>query len=116
MKMPVGDVSTGRFLMRTHHRFSVCFPVSYRGRSFLGHGTVENISARGWKIKGVSPGEMGTQISLHIHCIGHEPPVHIRSARVQWVRARAFGVAIEEGDPFELMRLKECIGRLVRTL
>lgn len=116
MKTSLSSVSNGRFFIRTHRRFSVRFPVSYRSRSFLGQGIAENLSASGWKIKGVSPGKVGTQVSLDIQCIEHESPVRISSARVQWVKEREFGIAVEKGDPFELLRLKECIGRLVRTL
>ena len=80
------------FLIRPSRRFPVCCPVTYHRTDFEGHGTVWNVSLKGWRFSGNLPLRIGEVCSLTVN-LPDEPPIYMVAAIVRWVqRGEEYGV------------------------
>lgn len=72
------------FFVRPYRRFPVYCSLTYQCGSFEGHGTVWNLSRRGWRFSGNLPLRVGEVCSLTVTL----PPyqlVYVAAGIVRWV-------------------------------
>jgi len=73
------------FTTRPFRRFPVCCPVTYHTGLSEGHGTIWNLSVKGWRLSGNVPLRVGQTCPLIVHLPNQESLV-VAAAIVRWVR------------------------------
>ncbi len=91
------------FAVRCHRRFKVRYPVVYMGPSGRGEGTVMDLSASGWKVRGETSVLKGQTLALELY-LDHGR-TRIERARVIWTKGQDFGVRVEQADNDHLLQL-----------
>ena len=93
--------------VRRHTRYPVHWPVLYVGEDFLAEGTVENLTALGWRIAGPMPVQLGMRLRLQVWPPDKATPILIEEATVVWVRGQVFGVEVNQTGPADEVWLME---------
>jgi hypothetical protein len=80
------------FLIRPSRRFPVYCPVTYQCGLFEGHGTIWNLSLRGWRFSDNLPLRIGEICSLTV-TLPTQDTLYVMAASVHWVqRGEEYGV------------------------
>ena len=79
------------FSIRPNRRFPVCGPLTYQCGDFEGHGTVRNLSLKGWRVSGNLPLRIGEVCSLTVNLPTQET-LYVAAGVVRWVRGEEYGV------------------------
>jgi len=103
------------FAIRSFQRFPVHYPVTYEAGSFLGQGTVWNLSCAGWRLSGDLPLRPGETLSLTV-TLPNEQRIEIPEAVVRSSRGQEFAVENMAIEPHTRARLKHYVQRLVLKL
>ena len=93
--------------VRRHTRYPVHWPVLYVGEDFLAEGTVENLTAHGWRIAGPMPVQLGMRLRLQVWPPDKATPILIEEATVVWMRGQVFGVEVNQTGPADEVWLME---------
>lgn len=88
---PLAGASIMPFTLRHHSRFPIFSPVRYEVRLRDGSGTVTNLSARGWRIHGNVPMQLGDVCSMKVR-LDARNWVTISAGIVRWVREEDYGI------------------------
>lgn len=79
------------FALRLHYRFPVFSPVRYEHANRDGHGTVTNLSSRGWRIHGTLPLQPGDVCSMKVRLAARQW-IPVAAVKVRWVCDEECGV------------------------
>jgi len=79
------------FSIRPNRRVPVCCPLTYQCGDFEGHGTVWNLSLKGWRVSGNLPLRIGEVCSLTVNLPTQET-LYVAAGVVRWVRGEEYGV------------------------
>jgi PilZ domain-containing protein len=105
---------SGSFKNRRDRRFPVRMFVSYTVGTMQGQGELIDISARGWKIMGQAPVEVGTIVRLEVEGSQMLPPLTLDCAKVLWAKGRLFAINVEAAFPEARKELQNLVSRLAR--
>jgi len=92
-------------------RVDTRLPVVFAGESFVGEGTVLNLSVPGCAITSKKAVLSGSYLELKVLFPDQTPPLSVGLARVRWCQGRYFGVEFIRMPGNDQIRL----GRLIRT-
>src|SRR5689334_23390369 len=86
------------------------FPVIFAGDSFVGEGTVNNVSVPGCGILSNKSVEPGTYLEMKVLLPDNAPSLCVELARIRWRKGRRFGVEFIRMPGVDQVRL----GRLIK--
>lgn len=92
-------------------RIDTRLPVVFAGESFVGEGTVLNLSVPGCAITSKKAVRSGSYLELKVLLPNQTPPLSVGLARVRWCQGRHFGVEFIRMPGNDQVRL----GRLIRN-
>lgn len=92
-------------------RVDTRLPVLFAGESFVGEGTVLNLSVPGCAITSKKVVRSGSYLELKVLLPDQTPPLSVGLARVRWCQGRYFGVEFIRMPGHDQVRL----GRLIRN-
>jgi len=92
-------------------RVDTRLPVVFAGESFVGEGTVLNLSVPGCAINSKKVVRSGSYLELKVLLPGQAPPLSVGLARVRWCQGHYFGVEFIRMPGTDQIRL----GRLIRN-
>jgi hypothetical protein len=92
-------------------RVDTRLPVVFAGESFVGEGTVLNLSVPGCAIMSKRAVRSGSYLELKVLLPNQTPPLSVGLARVRWCQGRHFGVEFIRMPGNDQVRL----GRLIRN-
>lgn len=96
--------------MRYSERISTDFPVIFSGDSFVGEGTIHNVSVPGCEIVSNRAVEPGTYLEMKVLMPDNGPTLSIPLAKIRWRKGRRFGVEFIRMPGVDQVRL----GRLIK--
>jgi len=96
--------------LRYCERVQTEFPVIFAGDSYVGEGTVLNVSVPGCEISSRKPVEPGTYLEMKVLVPDNGPSLCVGLARVRWCSGARFGVEFIRIPGEDQVRL----GRLVK--
>ena len=96
--------------IRYSERLVTKFPVIFAGDSFVGEGTVNNVSVPGCGIVSNKAVEPGTYLEMKVLLPDNAPSLCVELARIRWRKGRRFGVEFIRMPGVDQVRL----GRLVK--
>jgi hypothetical protein len=100
----------GLMNIRYSERVDTAFPVIFSGDSFVGEGTVSNVSVPGCEIVSNRIMELGTYLEMKVLMPGQGPSLCVELARIRWRKGRRFGVEFIRMPGADQVRL----GRLIK--
>lgn len=103
------------FADRLHYRFPVFNPVRYENANRDGHGTVTNLSARGWRVHGNLPLQIGDLCTMKVRLAAGQW-VAVVAGKVRWVRGEEYGIETLVMDDESQNRLNNYIRERIKTL
>jgi hypothetical protein len=96
--------------IRYSERVRTTFPVIFAGDSFVGEGTVQNVSVPGCAIISNRAVEPGTYLEMKVLMPDSGPSLCVELAKIRWKKGRRFGVEFIRMPGADQVRL----GRLIR--
>ena len=93
-------------------RFRVQFRTTFSGSTALEANWVVDLSLGGCRVESTTSVSPSLSVELRIHVPGHDWPLMINGATVQWVRGRTFGLGCLQLRETEQDRLRQVIARL----
>lgn len=96
--------------MRYSERVAAEFPVIFAGNSFVGEGTVNNVSVPGCEIISNKTVEPGTYLEMKVLMPDDAPSLCVELAKIRWRQGRRFGVEFIRMPGVDQVRL----GRLIK--
>jgi hypothetical protein len=96
--------------IRYSERIITDFPVIFAGDSFVGEGTVRNVSVPGCAIVSNRVAEPGTYLEMKVLMPDSGPSLCVELAKIRWRKGRRFGVEFIRMPGIDQVRL----GRLIR--
>ncbi len=96
--------------IRYSERVITDFPVIFSGDSFVGEGTVRNVSVPGCAIVSNRAVEPGTYLEMKVLMPDSGPSLSVELAKIRWRRGRRFGVEFIRMPGADQVRL----GRLIK--
>ena len=96
--------------MRYSERISTEFPVIFSGDSFVGEGTIHNVSVPGCEIVSNRLVEPGTYLELKVLMPDDGPSLSSPLAKIRWRKGPRFGVEFIKMPGVDQVRL----GRLIK--
>lgn len=96
--------------IRYSERVVTEFPVIFAGDSFVGEGTVHNVSVPGCAIVSNRRVEAGTYLEMKVLMPDNGPSLCVELAKIRWRKGRRFGVEFIRMPGVDQVRL----GRLIR--
>lgn len=96
--------------IRYSERVATEFPVIFAGDSFVGEGTVHNVSVPGCAIVSNRAVEPGTYLEMKVLMPDSGPSLCVELAKIRWRKGRCFGVEFIRMPGADQVRL----GRLIR--
>jgi len=96
--------------IRYSERVITQFPVIFAGDSFVGEGTVSNVSVPGCGIVSNKAVEPGTYLEMKVLLPDNAPSLCVQLAKIRWRKGRRFGVEFIKMAGVDQVRL----GRLVK--
>jgi len=96
--------------LRSCKRVTVDYPVIFAGESYVGEGTVTNVSVPGCAVRSQKPVELGAYLEMKLLVPEGAPPVSVGLAKVRWRNGQRFGVEFIRVPGEDQVRL----GRLVK--
>lgn len=99
-----------RMKIRYSERVLTEFPVIFAGDSFVGEGTVNNVSVPGCGIISNKSVELGTYLEMKVLMPDDAPSLCVELAKIRWRKGRRFGVEFIRMPGVDQVRL----GRLVK--
>ena len=96
--------------IRYSERILSQFPVVFAGESFVGEGTVSNVSVPGCEIVSNKMVEPGTYIEMKVLMPDRAPSLCVQLAKIRWRKGRHFGVEFIRMPGVDQVRL----GRLIK--
>jgi hypothetical protein len=97
--------------LRYSERVITEFPVIFAGDSFVGEGTVRNVSVPGCAIVSNRLVEPGSYLEMKVLMPDSTPSLSVELARIRWRKGRRFGVEFIRMPGKDQVRL----GRLVKS-
>ena len=96
--------------MRHSERVFTEFPVIFAGDSFVGEGTIHNVSVPGCEILSNRDVELGTYLEMKVLIPDNGPSLSVDLAKIRWRKGRRFGVEFIRMPGVDQVRL----GRLIK--
>ena len=96
--------------MRYSERVLTAFPVIFAGDSFVGEGTIHNVSVPGCEIVSNRMVEPGTYLEMKVLLQDEGPSLCVELAKIRWRNGRRFGVEFIRMPGVDQVRL----GRLIK--
>jgi PilZ domain len=96
--------------IRYCERISTEFPVIFASESWVGEGTVLNVSVPGCEIRSKKPVEAGAYLEMKVLLPDHGAALCVGLAKVRWSNGHRFGVEFIRMPGEDQVRL----GRLVK--
>lgn len=96
--------------MRYCERIETKYPVIFAGESYVGEGTVMNVSVPGCEIWSKKPVEPGAYLEMKVLVPDNEASLWVGLAKVRWCNGDRFGVEFIRMPGEDQVRL----GRLVK--
>ena len=96
--------------MRHSERVFTEFPVIFAGDSFVGEGTIHNVSVPGCEILSNRDVELGTYLEMKVLAPDSNISLSVELAKVRWCNGHQFGVEFIRMPGEDQVRL----GRLVK--
>lgn len=96
--------------LRYCERISTKLPVIFAGDSYVGEGTIINVSVPGCEISSKKPVKPGTYLEMKVIFPDLEASLSVQLARIRWCNGRRFGVEFIRMPGQDQVRL----GRLVK--
>ena len=96
--------------MRYSERVLTEFPVIFAGDSFVGEGTIQNVSVPGCEIVSNRMVEPGTYLEMKVLLPDDGPSLCVELAKIRWRNGRRFGVEFIRMPGVDQVRL----GRLIK--
>ena len=96
--------------IRYSERVATEFPVIFAGDSFVGEGTVNNVSVPGCGIISNKAVEPGTYLEMKVLMPDAAPSLCVELAKIRWRKGRRFGVEFIRMPGVDQVRL----GRLIK--
>lgn len=96
--------------IRYSERVIADFPVIFASDSFVGEGTVHNVSVPGCAIMSTRRVEPGTYLEMKVLMPDSGPSLCVELAKIRWRKGRRFGVEFIRMPGVDQVRL----GRLIR--
>jgi PilZ domain len=96
--------------IRYSERIPTKFPVIFAGDSFVGEGTVNNVSVPGCSIVSDRAVEQGTYLEMKVLLPDNAPSLCVELAKIRWRTGRRFGVEFIRMPGMDQVRL----GRLIK--
>ena len=96
--------------IRYSERVLTEFPVIFAGESFVGEGTVSNVSVPGCEIVSNKMVEPGTYLEMNVLLPDNGPSLRVELAKIRWCNGRTFGVEFIRMPGVDQVRL----GRLIK--
>lgn len=96
--------------IRYSERVITEFPVIFAGDSFVGEGTIQNVSVPGCEIVSNRIVEPGTYLEMKVLLPDDGPSLCVELAKIRWRRGRRFGVEFIRMPGVDQVRL----GRLIK--
>jgi hypothetical protein len=100
----------GVMKIRYNERVLAEFPVIFAGDSFVGEGTVHNVSVPGCAIISNKAVEPGTYLEMKVLLPDDAPSLRVEVAKIRWCDGRRFGVEFIKMPGTDQVRL----GRLIK--
>jgi PilZ domain len=97
--------------LRYCERIQTEFPVIFAGDSYVGEGTVLNVSVPGCEISSRRPAPLGAYLEMKVLVPGNGTPLSVGLAKVRWCRNHRFGVEFIRMPGDDQVRL----GRMVKS-
>ena len=94
--------------LRCGDRVHTNFPVIFAGETYVGEGTVLNVSTPGCAIHSRKPVQPGSYLEMRMLVPDAASPLQVGLAKVRWCKGRRFGVEFIQmpgGDQARLSRL-----------
>lgn len=99
---------------RSMPRFRVQFRTTFSSSTVLEQNWVVDLSLGGCRVESTTSVSPSLSVELQIHVPGHDSPLMIDGATVQWVREGTFGVGCLQLRETEQDRLRQVITRMAR--
>ena len=96
--------------IRYSERVLTEFPVIFSGDSFVGEGTVSNVSVPGCEIVSNKVVEAGAYLEMKVLMPDNAPSLCVELAKIRWRQGRRFGVEFIRMPGVDQVRL----GRLIK--
>ena len=96
--------------MRYNERVLTEFPVIFAGDSFVGEGTIQNVSVPGCEIVSNRMVEPGTYLEMKVLLPDDGPSLCVELGKIRWRKGRRFGVEFIRMPGVDQVRL----GRLIK--
>jgi len=96
--------------LRYSERVLTEFPVIFAGDSFVGEGTVHNVSVPGCAVVSSRRVELGAYLEMKVLMPDNGPSLCVELAKIRWRKGRRFGVEFIRMPGVDQVRL----GRLVK--
>jgi hypothetical protein len=96
--------------IRYSERVLTGFPVIFAGDSFVGEGTVDNVSVPGCSIVSNKIVKPGTYLEMKVLMPDNSPSLCVELAKIRWRNGRRFGVEFIKMPGVDQVRL----GRLIK--
>lgn len=97
--------------IRYSERIHTDFPVMFAGETYVGEGTVLNVSVPGCAIQSRKRVQPGSYLEMRLLVPDNTSPLRVGLAKVRWCAERRFGVEFIQMPGGDQVRL----GRLVRN-
>ena len=94
--------------LRYCERVHTDFPVMFAGETYVGEGTVLNVSVPGCAIQSRKRVQPGSYLEMRLLVPDSASPLRVGLAKVRWCEERRFGVEFIQmpgGDQFRLSQL-----------
>ena len=108
--------TTVHFVPRLHHRFPTSLPIHYLHTSYIGKGTITNVSLRGWRVLGQDRVEVGNVLTFNLPFGDQTNPSGSVQTIVRWVRGEAFGVEVRSRQPEIEARLRTWVRAMAKSI
>jgi hypothetical protein len=96
--------------IRYSERVLTGFPVIFASESFVGEGTVDNVSVPGCSIVSDKIVKPGTYLEMKVLMPDNAPSLCVELAKIRWRKGRRFGVEFIKMPGVDQVRL----GRLIK--
>src|SRR5574342_175984 len=97
--------------LRYSERIHTNFPVMFVGETYVGEGTVLNVSVPGCAIQSRKRVQPGSYLEMRLLVPDNTSPLRVGLAKVRWCEERRFGVEFIQMPGGDQVRL----GRLIRN-
>ena len=100
---------------RRYNRVSVEYAASLSGKGYRANGTILSLSILGCRARTTSPLQKGERVGLLITVPGHDHPLYVSRADVQWSHGNEFGLEFIHMEWEGRQRLVEIIRAIEGT-